>query len=790
MSRTVDLDSFKVKDELSPDIWQGMHLDPEVRQTLLDIAQEFVDFLEVDVPIVGVIFTGSLANFNWSTYSDVDLHVLLDFANISEDIDLVRNLMGAKKTIWNDQFEVTVKGYEVELYAQDVNEPHHSTDVYDVTRDYWAVRPNRTRPQIDLKAVQDKAETMMDMIDYAVDDPHCSDTCFDVAKQKIKRMRQSGLDTGGEFSVENLAFKALRRNGYIEKLYDTAHDKKEEELTLEGKNTKRLYQGTTALAYDENRVSWWTDTVEAAKWFATEVNGRVVAADIDLGNIARIGDLITAVDSLGLLLHDEEDDEEDDEEWDEEWDEDADSFEEDEEDWEDEPISSYDTDPVLTDDGMDEVFRHSNGKMNGMNFHDIVYVPAVRAALMKAGFDSVYVLDPLERYDIPAYIVWDPSRIKLVTNESNQALNSKLTVEAALGAKDMGSDFFVEKYSDKADAMMDMIDYALDDASCSDTCFDTAKQKIKRMRQSGLDTGGEFSVENLAFKALRRNGYIEKLYDAAHDKKEEDLTLESHALTEKKIAPMAKNKLVGILQDKVFKFFKTQITNAGQDYSDHDGDVEKYVYYNLIEPNPSVGSIAVKLNPQIMPLSYAPRNINLELLEALHELINSWMTSQLPRYGWFVLMGEKNTTVWVLDPNYTKRQSDPEELYHVTTAADMQKIIKRGIHPGAGGKEKGYHLTRQYPARIYLTTDYGVAQEIQENFQDALEVPHVILKIDVAQLRRGTKFFKDTEFGAHYYDDDGNAEHIELDDEDHATWEAVWTYSPIPAAAVRQHNAG
>ena len=41
--------------------------------------------------------------------------------------------------------------------------------------------------------------------------------------------------------------------------------------------------------------------------------------------------------------------------------------------------------------------------------------------------------------------------------------------------------------------------------------IDELRKKIKKFRQSGLDSGGEYSYENLTFKLLRRNGYIEKL---------------------------------------------------------------------------------------------------------------------------------------------------------------------------------------------------------------------------------------------------------------------------------------
>jgi hypothetical protein len=36
--------------------------------------------------------------------------------------------------------------------------------------------------------------------------------------------------------------------------------------------------------------------------------------------------------------------------------------------------------------------------------------------------------------------------------------------------------------------------------------------KLKKYRQCGLDDKGEFSNENLIYKLLRTNGYIDKLY--------------------------------------------------------------------------------------------------------------------------------------------------------------------------------------------------------------------------------------------------------------------------------------
>ena len=40
-------------------------------------------------------------------------------------------------------------------------------------------------------------------------------------KEKIRDMRTAGLKRAGEYSAENLAFKLLRRTGYLKKMYDT-----------------------------------------------------------------------------------------------------------------------------------------------------------------------------------------------------------------------------------------------------------------------------------------------------------------------------------------------------------------------------------------------------------------------------------------------------------------------------------------------------------------------------------------------------------------------------------------
>ena len=55
------------------------------------------------------------------------------------------------------------------------------------------------------------------------------------------------------------------------------------------------------------------------------------------------------------------------------------------------------------------------------------------------------------------------------------------------------------------------MNFFLFDSSNSIEDIEKLRDKIRRFRQAGLETGGAYSVENLTFKVLRRNEYLKKL---------------------------------------------------------------------------------------------------------------------------------------------------------------------------------------------------------------------------------------------------------------------------------------
>ena len=232
----VDVSSIRMNDTLNPLIWDiDDKLKSEVRRTLLLNAKRFIEFSDVEnLKFVDVILTGSMANFNYNEGSDLDVHIVLNFDQISENKEFVGDFFKLKKALWADRLPIQVKGHDVEMYFQDSMEPHHSSGTYSLANDEWIRKPTKKIVNIDSANVQLKSADLMNAIDDLETNQNKNDFLrkHDQLKNRIKKLRQSGLDKSGEFSSENLAFKVLRNTGYLGKMVDMKNDYLTKELSL------------------------------------------------------------------------------------------------------------------------------------------------------------------------------------------------------------------------------------------------------------------------------------------------------------------------------------------------------------------------------------------------------------------------------------------------------------------------------------------------------------------------------------------------------------------------------
>jgi len=239
--------SLEYHDQLNPKIWDdGAILKPEVRSKLLQIASAWANFAKINpLDIKDIIFTGGNANYNYTSKSDIDLHLVINRNDFGHDHQcdctscninrmFVDEYLQDKKVLWTlTHSEISIYGYPVELYAQDIQDvPHQGQGVYSVMYDRWIQLPEF----LDLHFESDpllanKVTYYMKMIDKIIADKSDEDTVEKV-KEKIRGMRGAAIAKGGEFSFENLVFKELRNAGYLDKLSDYQKSMKDKALSL------------------------------------------------------------------------------------------------------------------------------------------------------------------------------------------------------------------------------------------------------------------------------------------------------------------------------------------------------------------------------------------------------------------------------------------------------------------------------------------------------------------------------------------------------------------------------
>ena len=215
-------------DTLNPKLWDNNQLHTEVRYKLMAIAMHFAKFLNVpELNLRDVTISGSNAAYDYADSSDLDLHLVVD---MPKDRPELAELYSAKKNEYNFTHDITVKGIDVELYVQDVQQVHRSAGIYSLLRDTWISKPKHQQPTVRDQDVMSKARNYSARINAAMRSNDLNKSKETMAE--IRKLRQSGLEHGGEYSVENLAFKLLRARGKIDKFRRHINKLQSAELSL------------------------------------------------------------------------------------------------------------------------------------------------------------------------------------------------------------------------------------------------------------------------------------------------------------------------------------------------------------------------------------------------------------------------------------------------------------------------------------------------------------------------------------------------------------------------------
>lgn len=219
---------------LNPDIWEQVDGSPKIKQnvleTLLNVAKKFFAETELDASIHDIILVGSSVGYNWTPDSDIDLHIVIDFSDIDENEELVKDLVDKHKNNWNEKHDIKIKNHEVEVYIQDIKEENKSESSFSVLKNEWIKKPTYKVPNINKKAIKYKYKKLKDKIESLVENP--DEKSLLKILRELYDMRQTGLDRNGEYSTENLVFKILRKRGYMDMIRDCIVSITDKELSI------------------------------------------------------------------------------------------------------------------------------------------------------------------------------------------------------------------------------------------------------------------------------------------------------------------------------------------------------------------------------------------------------------------------------------------------------------------------------------------------------------------------------------------------------------------------------
>jgi hypothetical protein len=226
--------TLRYHNKLNPKFWVNDNIKSEVREALLRIASEWAEFSNIpSSAIKDIILVGGNANYNYTRYSDLDLHLLVDKKEIANCSDLIDDYLKDKKQLWALTHHVKIYGHDVELYAQDINESTPSDQgVFSLKRRVWVRKPVHKQVNLSDPCITEKVRYYMEKIDFLIDNRADDRDAFVKLKTKFREMRSSSIQKGGEFAVENLVFKELRNRGYLDKMAKHLRNLKDNSLSL------------------------------------------------------------------------------------------------------------------------------------------------------------------------------------------------------------------------------------------------------------------------------------------------------------------------------------------------------------------------------------------------------------------------------------------------------------------------------------------------------------------------------------------------------------------------------
>lgn len=217
-----------IQDELNPVLWSDNKLRPEIKEKIMELVNEFNSTLDIPLTVLDINIVGSNASYNYTDKSDVDVHIITNFEEYGYPKEFIEAAMNAFKANFNNKYDITYGGYNVEVYVEDVKSSPQSNGIYSVVRDEWIKEPIKLQPiDVDLEP---EYSLFVDRINSILDNGTEEDILRVI--DDLYLLRRNSLVVDGEFGKGNLIFKTIRNDGLLDALKEKRVEISSKELSI------------------------------------------------------------------------------------------------------------------------------------------------------------------------------------------------------------------------------------------------------------------------------------------------------------------------------------------------------------------------------------------------------------------------------------------------------------------------------------------------------------------------------------------------------------------------------
>ena len=238
------IEKLEKHDELNPKLWTNNKLNPDVRAKLFEIVDQFVSSCEIPLHIVDVHLVGSMASYNYTQYSDLDVHIVTNFELLDCSKEILQTAYNSVKAKFNSEYDITIRGIDIELYVEDITSTVMSNGIYSLYEDKWIKFPKKLTniPEVDVteetKVWTDIANSAIESNDSAIIEKTINDLYI---------IRKNSIDTEGEYGKGNQLFKEIRNIGLLDGLKDAYKRARSKELSMESLKKRLTEESRSSL---------------------------------------------------------------------------------------------------------------------------------------------------------------------------------------------------------------------------------------------------------------------------------------------------------------------------------------------------------------------------------------------------------------------------------------------------------------------------------------------------------------------------------------------------------------